>query len=143
MDGSNLGSRELVVRVSSMWSIVGMTVARQGVEREKNRVASLNICHRYRQYSNWEFTFQMGPSTHLQRVSQLLGYLPLAVIQLILTEIRCLVSGHVIDGRLVPNRKIEHVVHGIPSCRYIPRHLALCQIKHFEGSKPRGQEERS
>lgn len=29
-----------------MWSIAGMTVARQGVEWEKNRVASLNICNR-------------------------------------------------------------------------------------------------
>jgi len=44
-----------------MWSIAGMTVARQGVEREKNRVASLKICNRYREYSNWEFICQMGP----------------------------------------------------------------------------------
>jgi hypothetical protein len=43
MDGSNIGSRELLVRVSSIWSIAGMTVARQGIGCEKKRVAFLNI----------------------------------------------------------------------------------------------------
>jgi hypothetical protein len=43
MDGSNIGSREPLVRVSSIWSIAGMTAARQGVEGKKKRVASLNI----------------------------------------------------------------------------------------------------
>jgi hypothetical protein len=43
MDGSDVGSRESLVRVSSIWSIAGITVARQGVECEKKRVASLNI----------------------------------------------------------------------------------------------------
>jgi hypothetical protein len=43
IDGSSSGSRELLVRVSSIWSIAGMTVARLGVEQEKKSVASLNI----------------------------------------------------------------------------------------------------
>jgi hypothetical protein len=36
---------ESVVSRRSIKSIAGMTVARLGVEREKNNVASLNTCH--------------------------------------------------------------------------------------------------
>ncbi len=35
--------RAEVVRCRSIWSMAGITLARLGVEREKNRVASLKI----------------------------------------------------------------------------------------------------
>jgi hypothetical protein len=43
IDGSKVGLRELLVRVSSMWSIARITVARLGVKHEEKRVVSLNI----------------------------------------------------------------------------------------------------
>ena len=43
MGASNLKLRDSVVRTSSMWSMAGITVARDGVECEKKSVASLKI----------------------------------------------------------------------------------------------------
>jgi hypothetical protein len=43
MDGSNLGSRDCDVSVSSIWSMAGMTVTRFGVDLKKKRVVSLKI----------------------------------------------------------------------------------------------------
>jgi len=43
MDAGSLESTEAVVSHSSMWSIAGRTIGILGVEREKNKVASLKI----------------------------------------------------------------------------------------------------
>ena len=57
MDGRSFLLHEYIANSMLMWSIAGMTVARLGVEREKNNVASLSI------YVMWLYLF-MSNQTH-------------------------------------------------------------------------------
>ena len=73
---------DAVARVLSIWSIAGMTVARFGVPREKNSIASLNIWRLFSgqesndmgetdtfktSLSSWAIPHSAGDSSYLHR----------------------------------------------------------------------------
>ena len=85
---------EVVLNVSLIWSIAGITVARFGVAREKNNVASLNILR------SWEVRTNGMPNwerrMNLQRVAQLLRNTPFFLTQFILAKASILTATDVV-----------------------------------------------
>ena len=114
-----------------------MTVARQGVDREKNSVASLNM---WPVNMRVEFNLQKRIGTHFQRAVKLRRYVPLSLIQFVLTQVRALVSCDVVDGRPILYRKRQHVECRIPPCSHIARHSARLQVQEVEGLEPQRKE---
>ena len=98
-------SSERVVTCSSIMSMAGITVARDGVEREKNSVASLKIYN----IALASESVQERERTSLQGISQLLRDLPLSVVEFKLPKICFPIGSHLLDSCTIVDREIEHV----------------------------------
>src|SRR5450631_4525182 len=121
--------------------MAGITVARLGVDREKNRVASLKIWPKRRKFVPVCTRSQLV-NTHLQRGTQLFSNPPLIFAQLVLTKACSLVACNVINGLLILQCKLQHVEGRVPACRHITRHLSFIEVELLEGLEPQWQDNR-
>lgn len=114
-------------------SMMGITLATLGVEREKNKVASLSTWMNVRISQD----YIIGPRiAYLENLAQLFDDLPLLCLQLEIPDPVDLVRSEALVRLLVCENKAQHVVSGVPSGSYIAGYISDRHFQLFKAAVP-------